>query len=76
MCSLFTCGKKWLANVDRGEVNLAEWWYMHLNADATKSEPDPNRSKFYGEVVEGAKVLNSAASEPEPLLENPIAEAI
>ena len=49
---------------------------MHLNADATKSEPDPNRSKFYGEVVEGAKVLNSAASEPEPLLENPIAGAI
>ena len=65
---------KWL-EVDR-KGNLAEWWYMFLNADATESEPGPNRSKFYGEVVEGAKVRNLASSEPELLLENPITEAI
>ena len=67
---------KWLSKADRGGVPLAEWWYEHLNAHATESKPGPNRSKFYGEVVEGAKVWDSAASEPEPLLENPIAETM
>ena len=76
LCSLFTSGKNWLSKVDCGGVPLAEWWYNHLNTDVTESKPDPNRSKFYGEVVEGAEVRNSAASKPELLLENLIAEAI
>lgn len=54
-CSLFDHTHALLSKFDH-QSTISLWWYNHLNRNAMRDLPDPNRVSFYDHVISEARV--------------------